>query len=168
MRSAPFKQPIKRPTRIPDPSENPWFWHPSNVYARRAPEYFRAPLRAQMGEELDVTWNPVIERWQVWTRAPKIQHPVCQGWRLLFIHNAADGSYLPLDERVYARLYSASARVHGDGKKYFDRIQSEYWRDQERKEKRLRQEAVDQAMPFWEHSQIKNIGKGNKFSTYHA
>lgn len=117
---------------------------------------------------LKCTWNPILERWQLWAPAPRMQHKVCQGWRLLFIHNGPSGEYLPLDERVLARLEWASARVHGSAKGYFARIQSEMERDEENKQKRLAAEAIDQAMPYWEHSRIKNIGKGSKFSTYHA
>jgi hypothetical protein len=137
-----------------------------------APDYFRDSFKSEMGDELEITWNPIDERWQVWMRSPKFVHPLCQGWKLLFIHNGPDGEYLPLDERLKARLYSASAAKHGDAKKYFDRIESEYWRDKDKKDKRLTQEAIDQAMPFWDHSQIKvamrGKSNGSKFSTYHA
>jgi hypothetical protein len=76
-----------------------------------------------------------------------------------------------LDERVLARLYMASAQRWGDGRRYFDAIQREIEREQERKEKFLNQDAVDRAMPFWEHSRIRvGYGKssGSKFSDYHS
>lgn len=163
----PFKQEISKPKRV-GPEHNPWFWNPSRGQFTKAPERFIELLKSEMGEELEVTWNPLTERWQIWSKAPRFQHPICQGWRLLFVHQDANGGYLPLDERVYARLYQASADKHGSAKKYIDRVISEYWRDKERTNERLKQEAIDQAMPFWDHSQIKNIGKGSKFSTYFA
>jgi hypothetical protein len=169
---ADFRAKPQKVTKVPDPSENPWFWNPNMVSVRKAPDWFLGPLKRTMGEELEVTWNPVNERWQVWTPAPRIQHPVCRGWRLLFIHNGPSGEHLPLDERVYARLWSCSADQHVDGRKYFQRIQDEYHRDEAKKQARLSQEAVDQAMPFWDHSQIKvamrGKSNGSKFATYHA
>lgn len=166
-RTEAFKQEIVKSKRL-GPEHNIWFWNPNNPVVRKAPAWFLERLQAEMGDELDVTWNPIEERWQVWSRAPRINTPVCQGWRLLFVHNGPSGGYLPLDERLYARLWSCSADQHGDGRKYFARIESEWLRDQERKDERARQDAIDQAMPYFEHSKIKNIGKGSKFSTYHA
>ncbi len=162
-----FRQPVAKPKRL-GPEHNPWFWHPFNPYITFAPAEFRKRLKHEMGEELEITWNPLTERWQVWERSTKINHPICQGWRLLFIHNGPSGEHLPLDERVFARLFAASARANGNGKEYFARIVSEMDRDRERREAQNRQNTIDQAMPYFEHSQIKNIGKGSKFATYHS
>lgn len=167
MRTSSFQQPVSRPRVIPGPETNPWFWHPARVGARSAPSWFTERL-ADLGDELACTWNPINERWQIWSRAPRMQHPVCQGWRLLFVHNGPAGEHLPLDERVFARLYAASVHEHGSAKAYFARIQAEMERDKAKQVEQSRQDAVDMAMPYWEHSQIKNIGKGNKFSTYHS
>lgn len=163
----PFSQKVA-PRRNLGPEHNPWWWNPNNPSITFAPKRFTARLKREMGSELEVTWNPITERWQVFARSNRINHPVCQGWRLLFIHNGPNGEHLPLDERLYARLYAASADVNGSGRQYFQRIMDEMKRDEDRREKRARQDAIDQAMPYWEHSQIKNIGKGSKFSTYHA
>jgi hypothetical protein len=73
-----------------------------------------------------------------------------------------------LDETVLARLYSASAAKWGSGQRYFASVQREIEREEEAKEKLRRQEAVDLAMPFWDHSRISTAGKGNKFSEYHS
>jgi hypothetical protein len=62
----------------------------------------------------------------------------------------------------------ASAARWGDGRRYFDAIQREIERQQERTEMKARNDAVDQAMPFWEHSRISTAGKGNKFADYHS
>lgn len=170
-KGVPFTQEIAKVQKV-GPEFNQWFWHPARVGVRKAPPWFLGPLKDQMGSELDITWNPMIERWQIWSKAPGLSHPICQGWRLLFIHNGPSGEYLPLDERVYARLYAASASKHGSAKAYFDRICAEFERDEEKKDARLSQEAVDQAMPFYDHSQIKvamrGQSNGSKFSTYHA
>lgn len=161
-----FKVPIARP-KVPGPETIPHYWHPYRAGVKMAPDWFRAQLDA-FDEGLAATWNPIIERWMLWIRRPNAKHPICWGWQLLFIHRGPSGEYLPLDERVFARLYHASSRAWGDGRKYFDRIAAEYQRDHEMSERKRRQDLIDEAMPIWEHSQIKNIGKGNKFSTYHA
>jgi len=165
-----FKQPIARPKAL-GPEFNPWFWNPNNVSAQFAPDHFRRRLWREMDPQLDVTWNPINQRWQVWARSERMQNPVCRGWRLLFIHNGPEGEYLPLDERVFARLLYASADVHGSAKAYFDRIASEYQRDREKTEKKNLDDQIDMAMPYFEHSQIKVSGfgksNGNKFATYH-
>lgn len=166
MRSNPFSQRINRPTAIPSPETNIWYWNPNHVGVKLAPDWFMKKLK-EVGEELSCTWNPLTERWYLWTKAPKIQHKICQGWRLLFVNQEPDGSYLPLDERVFARLYLASSMSQNEtAVQYFDRIVAEKQRDDEKRRKQNVQDQIDIAMPFWEHSQIKNIGKGNKFSTY--
>ena len=167
-KSAPFAQAIKKPVYL-GPEYNAWYWNPNRASIQFAPDWFRLKLRELDGhEDLSVTWNPITERWQVWTRAPKIVHKICSGWRLLFIHNGPKGEYLPLDERVLARLYWSSAAAYGDGKRYFQAIQREMERDKEAAERKSLQDTIDAAMPSWEHSQIKNIGKGSKFATYHS
>ena len=166
-----FKQAIAKPQKL-GPEYNPWFWNPSRVDARFAPDEFRKRLKREMGSELEVTWNPINQRWQIWSQSPRTQSPICQGWRLLFIHNGPSGEHLPLDERVFARLYHASVMAHGSGKAYFERIVQEMDRDRARKDKAQHQDLLDRAMPSFEHSkiQVSGAGKsnGSKFSTYHA
>lgn len=165
MRPGQFTQAIAKPRKL-GPETNPWFWNPARIGIKLAPVEFRAKLH-EFAPEVEVTWNPITERWQVFTRSEKFSHPICQGWKLLWIHQL-NGEYIPLDERLFARLYSASVLAHGSAKEYFLRIQAEQERDDRKREELHRQEAIDIAMPFYEHSQIKNIGKGSKFSTYHA
>lgn len=154
------------------PEHLAWYWHPFRASVKFAPASFRARLQQEMGDELDVTWNPMIERWQVWMRAPAMKNPICWGWKLLFIHNGPSGEYLPLDERIFARLYSASAAKWGSGKRYMDAILREMERADAQREQRLTQEAIDQAMPYYDYSQIKVSGcgksRGDKFATYFA
>jgi hypothetical protein len=149
------------------PEHNPFYWNPNRVGATEAPAWFRAKLKEVDPDALiDVRWNPVAERWGVFYRSWRVNHPICQGWVLLFQVKPRE-----LDERVLARLYMASAQRWGDGRRYFDAIQREIEREQERKEKFLNQDAVDRAMPFWEHSRIRvGYGKssGSKFSDYHS
>jgi hypothetical protein len=166
----PFKQDIAKPSRV-GPEMNPWFWNPNQVSVRFAPAEFMRKLH-QLGEELSCTWNPITERWQLWARSNKINQKVCRGWNLLFIHNERDGSYAPLDERVFARLFHASVLSSGSGKEYFARVMSEMEREQAKRERDSLQDSIDAAMPSFEHGQIKvamrGKSSGSKFSTYHS
>lgn len=153
------------------PEHNPWFWNPGRQSIKLAPESFREKIKA-ISDQLEVTWNPIIERWQVWDRSYRIDHPLCQTWRLLFIHKDVDGSYLPLDERLFARLYVASADVNGNAVKYFNRVVEEMERDKAKREASELQDSIDRAMDVYDHSQIKvamhGESSGSKFSTYHS
>jgi hypothetical protein len=161
--------PIVKPEKL-GPEYNPWFWNPNRGSFKSAPLSFQERL-SQIDTNLAVVWNPIMERWQVWDRCPRIEHPLCQGWRLLFIHKDVDGSYLPLDERVFARLWACSADMNGSGLQYFDRVASEMARDKEKAEAKSKQDSVDHAMESFDHSQIKvhmfGPSNGSKFSTYH-
>jgi hypothetical protein len=87
------------------------------------------------------------------------------------VHKGPDGEHIPLDNRLFARLYEASSDKWGSAKEYFYQIQAQAERDKERREKQHYQDTIDLAMPSWEHSQIKvGYGKssGSKFSTYHS
>lgn len=159
-RSAPFKQAVAKPVRLA-PETHPWYFHPFRPAVKFGPESFRKPLK-EVGEELEVTWNPVNSYWSIWMRKPKINHPICQGWALLF-----NVSPWELDERVFARLYSASTMKFGSGKEYFLAVEREMEREKERNDRNSTASAIDQSMEVFDYSQIKNIGKGSKFSTFH-
>jgi hypothetical protein len=166
----PFTQEIKKDLKV-GPEQSPWFWNPNRVEVKFAPAEFLKKLK-QLGEELSCTWNPILERWQLWAQSPTVQQKICHGWRLLFIVNEPDGSYAPLDERVFARLYHASVLSHGSGKEYFARVMQEMERDQQKREEKSTQDSIDAAMPSFQHGQISisMCGKsnGSKFSDYHA
>ncbi len=168
-RRATVKQAIARP-KVQGPETNPWFWNPNRGSFTKAPSDFIRRLH-ELDPALEVVWNPILERWAVWDRQPRIQHPICSGWRLLFIHWDADHGYLPLDERLFARLHAASADKHGNAKQYFARIVSEMQRDKEKAEQAALADTIDQAMEYFDHSQIRVSGagksSGSKFSTYH-
>lgn len=154
------------------PEQNPWYWNPNRVGARSAPLWFQDKLREVDPEGLiDVRWNPILERWVAFYRNWKVNHPICQGWQLMMKVQYPDGSYMPLDERLLAALFNASARRWGSGKTYFDAIEREVTRDREKREKARTQEAIDIAMPFYDHSQIKvgyGANNGSKFADYHS
>ena len=162
-RTPAFKTPVNRAKKL-GPEYNPWYWNPFRADVRFAPEEFRRKLKEVDPDGLtQVTWNPIIDKWGVFYRNPKIAHPVCSGWVLLFLVAPDE-----LDERVLARLYSASAQKWGNARQYFAAVEREIEREREAKDRLRRSEAVDMAMPYWEHSRISTAGKGNKFSEYHS
>lgn len=165
----PVKMPVARKRQAAPKETIPAYWNPNRVGVRTAPASFMEKIEELGWGEIAITWNPVRERWQVFSKAPQVQHPICNGWRLLFIHAGPEGEYLPLDERVMARLYHSSSMAHGNGVKYFDRLVAEMQRDKEKKDEQHRQDVIDSAMESgWDYSRIKNIGKGSKFTDFHA
>ncbi len=161
-----FRLQPSRPTPL-GPETNMWYWNPNRPGVKSAPDWFMEKLH-DVGEELSCTWNPITERWQVFSRAPRLQHPICSGWKLLFVHETASKEYLPLDERLFARLYAASVMEHGSARRYFERITAEIERDRAKREADRLDETIQMGMEVFNHSQIRNIGNGSKFSTYHA
>lgn len=163
-------EPIKRPIK-PGPENHPWFWNPGRAAFRRPSDSFNEQLH-KIDPDLEAVWNPVQERWGIWVKSPRLQTEICQGWRLLFIHNNRAGGYMPLDETVFARIYTIDSHRVGDARKYFDRMVSEMERDKEYAENQYRQDTIDAAMPSFDHSQIsismRGKSNGSKFSTYHS
>lgn len=164
---APFQQPIQRVKVIPPPESSHWWWNPSRVDVTFAPEWF-TKLVNEIDPEVKVTWDRYQERWLVWAKAPRLQSKLCSGWMLLFPWKDADGSYLPLDERIFARLYAASAAKWGRAKDYFLAIEREMERDREEAEKTRLDDVKHAAGEYYDSMQIKNIGSGSKFATHFA
>jgi hypothetical protein len=169
LRRGGFSIPVKTKPEKVGPEEMPHFWSPTLAGVRTAPEWFKEELE-RFDPTIKVTWNPIIERWQVWMPAPTITFKFCRGWRLLFIHQGPDGGYLPLDDRLFARLYHASAAKWGSGKQYFDRLAAEFERDRAKAEAAARQVSLDRGIDFWKTTQISVSGcgksTGSKFSEY--
>lgn len=169
-RTAPFGMERARPS-IPPPEALNWWWNPSRSGVALGPEWFRAKLH-EVDPELEVTWNRYTERFLIWTKKERMQTKICSGWLLLFPVQYDDGSFMPLDERVIARLYHASSRKWGSGKAYFDAVEREMARDKERARKQADTDHIDQSMETYNFSQIKVSGfgpsSGSKFSTFHS
>ena len=168
-----FSTPIRDRSGQLGPEFNPFYWNPNRIGARPAPGWFQTKLREVDPDGLvDVRWNPIRERWAAFYRKPGLSHPICQGWTLLMKVEEPDGSYMPLDERLLAALYQASGRRWGNGKEYFLAIEREVERERELRERRQRAEAIDLAMPVFDHSQISvamtGPSNGSKFADYQA
>jgi hypothetical protein len=147
------------------PEHSPWYWNPNRVGVKFAPDWFLTKLH-DLDPDLTITWSPIHENWIVWMKSPRIQSPLCTGWALLFIVKESDNSYRPLDERIFARLFSASARKWGKGRDYFLAIEREMERDREKKEKNRNDDVRHSAGEYYDFMKIKNIGKGSKFANH--
>ena len=162
--AAPF--PIAKPEKVPQTAIT-WYWHPDRIGAREAPAAFAAQLH-EFDPELRAAWNPYTERWQIWARVPGFRSHICTGWKLLFPVVNADGSYRPLDERVMARCFEASVRRWGNGRRYFDRIESELERDKARTAKTWDDERDAGAREYFNHLQpsisMRGPSNGSKCS----
>jgi hypothetical protein len=165
-----YTTPVAKKRALP-PQANVWWWNPNRVGVKSAPDWFKHKLWL-MDDKLEVTWNAYRERWQVWMRRPRLQSPVCQGWILLFINEDANHEYMPLDERLFARLYAASEDRWGNGREYFRAVERELEREKEKAEAQYRQDTLDIAMESFDHSQIKvsmcGESSGSKFSEFHS
>lgn len=165
----PFAMEAARPQKR-GPETNLWFHSPSRYGVMFAPESFSRALR-EISEDLRVTWNFHAQRWMCWARSARIQNQYSQGWNLLFVHNGPDGGYLPLDERLLARIHTCDTQNTGGALRHFDRVMAEMERDKEKAKAKTSGENMDIAMESFDHAQIKvGYGKsnGSKFSTYHA
>ena len=162
-------QGVNKTPYIPPPEAMSWFWSPSRVDAIYAPSWFLDQLH-QMDPDLTVTWDVWNERWLVWMKQPRFQSKYSQGWMLLFPVRYEDGSYMPLDERVMARLYAASTQKWGRGRDYFLAIEREMERDKE-KAKADRDDNVKHAAgEYYDHMKIQVSGcgpsNGSKFAAH--
>jgi hypothetical protein len=159
-----IKLPVAKPV-IPGPEQLLWYWHPDRIGAGSAPEWFKTKL-AEIDQDLTVTWSPIHERWLVWNRNYKVQSKWCSGWTLLFPVRDQDGSYLPLDERVLARIYAASVHTWSNAKKYFDAIEREWERDREKAKENRADDVKHSAGEYYDYMKIKSYGHGSKFANH--
>jgi hypothetical protein len=171
MRSQAFRQPISRPKVQLDIETHPLYWNPNRIGAIQAPAWFMDQVGG-ISKDLDVRRNAVTSKWEVWVRSPRFIHPICQGWRLLFIHHDTQGQVMPLDERLLGRLHYIDTQ-NSSAKAYFDRVVAEIARDKAAQVKARDQETMDMAIERgWDHSRIqvsmRGPSNGSKFSTYHA
>lgn len=155
-----------KPAKV-DPEWGLFYWHPDRFGVQLGPDWFRRKLK-DIHPDLEVTWHPLRQRWQVWYKRDRITSPLCPGWLRLFTVETSWGEFVPLDERVFAAVYQVSARAFGDGAQYWKRIEAEMKRDAEAAEKRSDLAARDFAGERYEWGKIKNIGPGSKFSNYHS
>lgn len=163
-RTQPFKQAISKPVAA-GPETIPHYWNPNRIGIEFAPTWFAEKVEA-IDPNLSVTRNPITSKWQVWYRSPRVQHPLVQGWRLLFVQDER------LDERLLARIHLIDMK-NSSAKDYFDRVVAEEKRQAEAREKQFKQDSLDIATERgWDHAKIQVSGRGHsngsKFSTFHS
>jgi hypothetical protein len=155
----------------PPAEEGLHFWHPNRFGVRRAPPEFRQRLH-DLHADLEVTWHPIRERWLLWYRRPRVQHPICPGWLLLCVVETSDGSYVPLDDRVMAVAYEQSGFKWGSGRKYWARVEDEAQRERDREQADREQHLDDAGSDHWDHTKIqvsmRGHSSGSKFVRHHA
>lgn len=149
---------ISRPTKV-GPEVLPQFWNPGLFGIKLAPEDFREKLKA-IDEGLEITWNPHTERWQVFFRNHRINHPMCRGWQLLFVVKDPDGGYIPLDERLLAECYFRSGYKWRDGKQYFDAVMRESAREKEKADLEEENRVKDTSGEYWDYAYKPKVGYG--------
>jgi hypothetical protein len=125
-----FRQPVAKVTKPADVETHPWYWNPNRIGAIQAPSWFMERVN-EIDPELDVRYNPVTSKWGVWVRNSRFVHPICQGWKLLFIHHDQDRQPMPLDERLLGRLHLIDMK-NSSAKAYFSRVMSEMERGRRR------------------------------------
>lgn len=165
MGPAQYRMPVSRPTKTPPPESISWWWHPSRPGVEFGPSSFRNKLQ-EIDPQLDVTHDKYKDRYNIWVKKPTVQHRLCWGWNLLFTVHPSE-----LDERQFARLYSASARVWGNAQKYFEAWEREQKREKEAEEKRYQHERNAEAAEYFDHTKIQvgyGANNGSKFQKYHS
>lgn len=140
------------------PETNPWFWNPGLYGVKLAPEDFRSKVK-EISDDLEVTWNPELSRWQVFCKSHRVSHPISRGWRLLFIVKDESGGFVPLDERTLCKIWAIDGARVGDSKKYFDRIQAEEAREKAAAEKATSDEDWDGSGEYYDFTKPK-VGYG--------
>lgn len=158
--TAPFSHPIARGVKIPPPESISWWWNPGRPGVRSGPAHFQVKLES-IDPNLAVTWDAYREKWNIWMRNSRIQNKICSGWLLLFIVEPRE-----LDERVFHRLYEASGRKWGSARRYFDAVEAQMASEKEKADKNSFEELMAQARANYDFMQVKNIGRGSKFSEY--
>ena len=168
-RVSPFHTPVVT-CKAGDVASMPWYWHPDRAGVELAPESFRTRL-ADISPLLALCRPPgnapLVQKWAMCMRKPSIQSPVCPGWLLLFLWEDAQGTVLPLDNRVLANLYMISKARFGSGRKYFEHCVGEMQRDKAAREKTYQSDRAAQQKEFRQSTHISNLGKGNKFARHH-
>jgi len=169
----PFREPVVAalPSAL-DVAAMDYYWHPDRDGVEQAPDWFQRELEAITGDVRVVrppAGAPLYykQAWLVWYRKPSVTHELSPGWLMLRDWRDGKGEPLPLDQRVFSYLFSVSARVFGNGQKYWEHCVAEMNREKAAKEKVHRDGNHDRVEDYRQSTLIRNIGAGNKFSLHH-
>lgn len=147
------------------------YWHPDRDGVEPCPKDFATRL-AEMHRDLAICRPPgqapcVSRPWLVWYRKPSITHWLSPGWLLLFAWQTQTLEPLPLDNRVFANLYTISATAFGSASAYFESVVNTLREDKARIKAKDKDNTDAQKREFMQSRKIKNIGRGNKFALHH-
>lgn len=159
------------PDALPDEAMD-FYWHPDRDGVEWPDDGFQRDL-ALISPDVKVVRPPdgaplyFKRAWLLWYRKPKVKHYLSPGWLMLREWRTNGGEPMVLDQRVFSYLYSVSARVFGNGQRYWEHCVREAAKDKEAREKVHRDGNHDRVEDYRQYMQIKNIGAGNKFSLHH-
>jgi len=169
-----FSQAVAKPAQAPIESIE-HFWHPDRPGSEAAPEAFARQL-TELSADLACCRPPAraplpngkAPAYIVWYRRSRVTHHLCPGWLLLFVWRDEAKTPMPLDERVFATLYAASARQFGSGKAYFERAVEQKMADAKAsREREYTNHIQAKRREFIQSTRISTAGKGNKFARHH-
>lgn len=147
------------------------YWYPGRDGVEPCPKAFAKELHrvhADLGICRPPAGAPTVSHpWLVWYRKASITHWLSPGWMLLFVWQTKDLEPLPLDNRVFANLYTISAMQFGSASAYFDSVVETMRKDKARVRAKDKADTDAQKREFMQSRKIKNIGKGNKFALHH-
>jgi hypothetical protein len=151
------------------PEVLPWWWHPDNPQAGRAPQAVVDRLRA-INPDLGITFSKVHERFIVWHRKPENRNPICPGWGLLFLWETGDTHEFlhPEDPRLIAQLFLIDRNRYGRAEDYFNQVMGEIRAKREAREKAVADLNADEQQALASMTTISTAAKGNRFSQFHS
>ena len=146
----------------PGPEVLLWYWHPNRFGSRPPPSAFAAQLR-RIDPDLSVVFSPVHERWLVWVKEPRIQHPLCRGWKLLFLwEHPRTKTYLPLNELLFHNLLLIDATKYASAVDYYTRVQAGIDRARAARAADYDRERQAEQGDLADLYRISNMGSGNR------
>lgn len=169
-----FTVPLNQHTGPPPPPDVlPWYWDPQREGVKPPPAAFARQLR-EIDPDLRVCFNPVLERWVLWFKNPRIgTEPgfpafLRPGWQLLMIwEHPISHDYLPLTELLFHNIYVISRGRIGGAKQYYDRIQANIEREKAERDATYQNDRQAQQADFRSSLQISSAGRGNRFALHH-
>ncbi len=144
-------------------------FHPDNPAARkRQPEESYLEQLHLIDPDLELTWHPIEELWQVWVRDLSIGRidatAYCRGWRLLFtLRERATGRSAPLDNRLFALLYAHDVSRFGGGMKFYAELKRREYEADRLMDKAKWHISQETARGLWDHLR-PSVGYGKQIS----
>lgn len=171
----PHKVPVQAETPYLPPAALYHYWYPERDGVEHCPADFAQKVRDIAGDQIAIVRPPArapvrCRCWLMFYRKPEVTHPLSPGWFLLRAWNDGHEPHpkpLPLDNRLLAAMWEASAYKWGNAEAYWKHCVSEMQRDKAIQDKDFSNESMARARDIRAFHKIKNIGPGNKFALHH-